>query len=74
MHDGAVLHGSLEMLGAHADSTWMSTDELARYLEVDAETVSQWATGGRLPAQRENNQWRFERAKIEEWLAHERIK
>jgi excisionase family DNA binding protein len=52
----------------------MSVEELARYLEVESATVSQWAQSGRLPAQRDGEQWRFERAKIEEWLAQERVK
>ena len=73
MHDGAILHGTLEMAGGGGDQP-MTVEELARYLEVDAETVVQWAQGGRLPAQREGSEWRFNRAKIEEWLAHERVK
>ena len=74
MHDGAILHGTLEMLGGRSDSPWLTIEELARYLEVDVGTVAQWAQGGRLPAQREGEQWRFDRTKIEEWLAHEKIK
>ena len=74
MHDGAVLDGTLEMLGARPDGAGMTVEDLAKYLEVDAATVSQWAQAGRLPAQRENGEWRFDRSKIEEWLAHERIK
>jgi excisionase family DNA binding protein len=74
MHDGAVLHGTLEMIGSRAESSWMTLEELARYLEVDATTVLQWAQAGRLPAQREDDQWRFDRTKLEEWLAHEKIK
>ena len=74
MQDGAILHGTLEMAGTDEGSPWMTIEDLARYLEVDAGTVSQWAQAGRLPAQRENGQWRFERTKIEEWLAHEKIK
>ena len=74
MHDGAVLHGTLEMAGGAGDQPWMNVEELARYLEVDAETVVQWAQGGRLPAQRDGDEWRFNRGKIEEWLAHERVK
>ena len=74
MHDGAILQGTLEMLGGRGESPWMTIEELARYLEVDAGTVTQWAQGGRLPASREGDQWRFERTKIEEWLAHEKIK
>jgi excisionase family DNA binding protein len=72
MHDGAILHGTLEMLGS-SDSPWMGIEDLARYLEVDAATVTQWASSGRLPGQRQGDQWRFERAKIEEWLAQEKI-
>lgn len=74
MHDGAVLHGTLEMLGVAGERSWMTSDELARYLEVDASTVMQWAQSGRLPALQEGPEWRFERGKIEEWLAHEKIK
>ena len=74
MQDGAILHGTLEMLGGRPDNAWLTLEELARYLEVDVATVSQWAQGGRLPAHREGEQWRFERAKIEEWLAQEKIK
>ena len=74
MQEGAILHGTLEMLGGQGDSRWMTLEELARYLEVDVASVLQWAQGGRLPAQREGDQWRFDRAKVEEWLAHEKIK
>ncbi|HEX9780315.1 MAG TPA: polymer-forming cytoskeletal protein [bacterium] len=73
VHDGAVLSGPVE-IGRGAVSGWLDAAELARYLEVDVETVLQWAQDGRLPSQREGNQWRFERAKIEDWLAQERIK
>jgi excisionase family DNA binding protein len=75
MHDGAILQGTIEMLGGRGgDGPWMSTDELARYLEVDAATVVEWAQGGRLPAQKEGGQWRFERSRVEEWLSREKIK
>ena len=74
MQDGAALHGTVEMTQAQAGSAWMSMEELARYLEVDAATVGQWAQSGRLPAQREGAAWRFERARIEEWLAQEKVK
>ncbi|MBI4004344.1 MAG: polymer-forming cytoskeletal protein [Candidatus Omnitrophica bacterium] len=74
MKDGAVFNGSLEMSGGTSASPWMNVEELARYLEVDADTVTQWAQSGRLPSQREGSAWRFERAKVEEWLAQEKIK
>ena len=74
MHDGAVLHGTVEMAGSRNDSPWMSVEELSRYLEVESATVVDWASSGRLPGQRDNGQWRFERVKIQDWLAKERIK
>ena len=74
MEDGAVLQGTLEMAGGQGASPWLNVEELARYLEVDAETVSQWAQAGRLPAEREGDRWRFDRAKVEEWLAQEKVK
>ena len=74
MQDGAILHGTLEMGGERSDNPWMTIDDLAGYLEVDASTVTQWAQSGRLPAERDGGQWRFERSRVEEWLAHEKIK
>ena len=78
VHDGAILQGALEMLSSAAASPgsrgWMTAEELASYLEVDINTVGEWATAGRLPAQQDNGTWRFDRAKIEDWLAHEKIK
>ena len=74
MQEGAVLNGMLDMSAGAASGSWMSIDELARYLEVEPATVTQWAQSGRLPAQREGSQWQFNRSKIEEWLAQERVK
>ena len=73
MRDGAILQGTLEMLGGESGA-WMTVEELARYLEVDADTVTQWAQEGRLPGQRDGGAWRFERARVEEWLAQEKVK
>src|SRR3989338_2310878 len=74
VQDGAILQGSIEMSGGGVGSPWMTVEELARYLEVEAGTVSQWAQSGRLPGARNGSEWRFERLKIEDWLAHEKIK
>ncbi|MBI4343552.1 MAG: polymer-forming cytoskeletal protein [Candidatus Omnitrophica bacterium] len=74
MQDGAILQGTVEMAGERTGSPWMSVEELARYLEIEAQTVIAWAREGRLPAKREGDQWRFERAKVEEWLAQEKVK
>ena len=74
MHDGAVLEGTLDMGGAAGESSWMTVEDLARFLEVEAGTIVQWAKTGRLPAKQEGEQWKFNRAKIDEWLAQEKVK
>jgi len=74
IHEGAVFHGTCEMLPERAEPQWMTLEELARYLEIDATTILEWAQAGRLPAQREGAQWRFDRARVEEWLAQEKIR
>ena len=74
IQDGAVFHGTCEMLTAPGGSQWMSLEELARYVEVETNTIVEWAQAGRLPAQRDGTNWRFDRKLVEEWLAQEKIK
>lgn len=75
VQEGAVLHGACEMgAGQEPPKEWMSREELAAYLEIDASTIEEWAKTGRLPAQRDGEQWRFERKRVEEWLTQEKIR
>lgn len=74
IHEGGILNGTLDMSGGRTEGAWMGVEDLARYLEVDGATIAQWAQSGRLPAERDGAEWRFERSKIEEWLSHEKIK
>ena len=77
VQEGAVLHGQCEMRGERVgtESRWMPLDELARYLEVDTSTVAEWAKSGRLPGEQDGQgQWRFNRQRVETWLAQEKIK
>lgn len=74
MQDGAILHGTLEMDNSGSNEKWISATELAKYLEVDADTVVKWAKEGRLPAKQNGSQWQFDRAKVEDWLAKEKVK
>lgn len=75
VHEGALLHGACEMVTpAASPSQWMTLEELARFLEIDMATIQEWAQSGKLPAQREGDQYRFNRQLVEEWLAHEKIK
>ena len=63
---GASLDGSIHM-GAQASA--LSTKDLAEYLEVDIRTVEQWARDGKIPGSQEGGQWRFEKSKVDEWVA-----
>ncbi|MBI3320561.1 MAG: polymer-forming cytoskeletal protein [Candidatus Omnitrophica bacterium] len=74
VHDGAIFQGACQMLKPEGGSSFMTLEELARYLEVEERTVLDWAQSGRLPAQRDGTQWRFDRRRVEEWLAQEKIK
>ena len=74
VEEGATFHGTCDMLQEPSDVQWIGVDELARYLEVDASTILEWVQSGRLPARQEGAQWRFDRRRIEEWLAQEKIR
>ena len=74
VQEGAVLHGTCDMTQTATERQWMTLDELARYLEVETGTVLDWVQAGRLPGKQDDGQWRFDRAKIEAWLAQEKIR
>jgi excisionase family DNA binding protein len=66
--EGAILEGNCSML---RDS--MNTEELAKYLEVDLNSVMEWANSGKMPAAKEGDQWRFDRKAIDNWVASGKI-
>lgn len=77
--EGAVFDGKCSMLSKARQETsqfqnFMTADELAKYLEIDASLVIEWANTGRLPGMREGDAWRFDRIKVDEWVATEKIK
>ncbi len=67
--EGAKFEGSCHML-----EDVLSVEDLARYLEVDANSVVDWANSGKVPAYKDGDRWRFERTKIDEWVASGAIK
>ncbi|MDP2920927.1 MAG: polymer-forming cytoskeletal protein [Candidatus Omnitrophota bacterium] len=72
---GAIIHGKCHMLtGSGSKGNIFNVEELARYLEVEASNIIEWANSGRIPAFKEGNDWKFERPKIEEWVAKEKTK
>lgn len=76
--EGAVFEGNCRMLSKSrpegARQEMMTAEELAKYLEVDAGMVSEWASAGKLPGLKDGNSWRFDRSKVDEWVASGKIK
>jgi len=79
--EGAVFEGKCQMDDKEAkfgrstiQQTLMTVEELAKYLEVDTASVSDWAKTGKIPAEKQGNSWKFDRAKVDVWIASEKIK
>lgn len=66
--EGAVLEGRCVML-----HDFMNSEELARYLEMDVNSIIEWANTGKVPGQKEGGNWKFERKAIDSWITAERI-
>lgn len=66
--EGAILDGRCSML-----QDFLSPEELARYLEVDLNSIMEWANSGRMPALKEGGGWRFERKAIDTWVASGKV-
>ena len=79
---GSVIQGKLNMIGASSGTTprvavnrvMMNVDELASYLAVEKSLVFEWADSGKLPGVREGSSWKFDKNKVDEWVASGRIK
>jgi len=66
--DGGIFNGKCQMLGEILNS-----DELARYLEVEMNSILEWANQGKIPAIKQGNDWKFERKAIDSWVAAGKI-
>lgn len=62
--DGGIFEGRCSMLGE-----FLSTNELARYLEVETNSILEWANSGKIPASKQGSDWKFERKAIDAWIA-----
>ena len=67
--EGAVFQGHCQMKEEYLD-----LEEVAKYLEIEKPTIIELANTGKIPAQREGDQWRFERIKIDEWASSGKLK
>ena len=66
--EGAVLEGTCKML-----QDFLSAEQLANYLEVDLNSILEWANSGKLPGRKEGDKWKFERKNIDSWVAAGKI-
>ncbi len=75
--EGAVINGNIKMSSAtknlSSSGDMLSLDEVAKYLEVDKGMISEWAENGKLPGKKEGNNWRIEKAALENWVSNEKV-
>lgn len=76
IEDGAVLNGAVQMgeAPAQTQTLLLSIEEVAQYLEVEPTVVRQWASQGRIPATRDGESWRFDKQRLDQWVASERAR
>ena len=55
-------------VGVETRPTIMTLEEVAKYLRVHKSTVYRMAREGAIPSTKVANQWRFKKARIDEWL------
>ena len=76
--EGATFDGNCRMLAdsksADSGRDSMNAEELAKYLEIYMNLVDEWANAGKLPGLRDGSSWKFERSRIDEWVASGKIK
>ena len=66
--EGAVFQGRCHML-----EDVLSIDDLAQYLEIEIPAILELATSGKIPALKEGDNWKFERAQIDLWAASGKV-
>lgn len=53
------------------DDTFLTTEEVLAYLQVNLRTIYRLIKAGKIPAVRVGRQWRFRKADIDAWLARQ---
>jgi len=66
--EGAIFEGKCSML-----HDFLNAQELARYLEVDLNSIMDWANSGKMPGHKEGSDWKFDRKTIDSWVASGKI-
>ena len=79
MERGSVFQGNCRMLAEEKNAesgarrVYLNPEEVAHYLSVESSLISQWAENGKLPGKKDGNSWRFDKQRIDEWIANGRI-
>ncbi|MFC1645802.1 polymer-forming cytoskeletal protein [Candidatus Omnitrophota bacterium] len=66
--DGAIFQGNCLMIG-----DMLNSEDLAKHLELDEDTVIGWADSGKIPGYKEGEEWKFDKKKIDDWVASGKI-
>ena len=56
------------------DETFLTTEEVLEYLQVNLRTVYRLIKAGKIPAVRVGRQWRFRRSDVDAWLESQRAR
>lgn len=67
--EGALFQGRCHML-----EDVLSLDDLAQYLEIEIPAIVELATTGKIPAIKEGDSWKFERAQIDQWASSGKVR
>ena len=67
--EGAVFQGKCQML-----DDFLTVEDLAQYLEIENSAIVDLASSGKIPAFKEGELWKFERAKIDQWATSGKVK
>ena len=67
--EGAVFQGRCQML-----DDFLNVEDLSHYLEIDNTAIEELAATGKIPAIKDEQGWKFERIKIDQWAAAGRVK
>ena len=74
---GVVLHGMSRMVtSSEKDSgrqVFFNLDEVSRYLSVETGLITEWVETGKFPGTREGADLKFDKEKVDEWIANGRI-
>jgi excisionase family DNA binding protein len=67
--EGALFQGRCHML-----EDVLTIDDLAQYLEIDVPAILELASSGKIPAIKDGEVWKFERAQIDQWASSGKVK